>query len=148
MNYREYQAGDTIRVTDCQGRLFAAHGNRKLNNGVKLGVECVLVGGEDEEHDVKLPSGILYDGDVYISVACIELVQAVEDKPTYAIESKAVAIKHFVDGPDDCLYVIDDYESKDAIARIWYDPHQVPREVVKVFVENIKDIVIKRKINS
>lgn len=132
MNYREYQAGDTIRVTGCQGRMFAAHGNRKLNNGVKLGVECVLVGGEDEEHDVKLPRGILYDGDVYISVACIELVQAVEDKPKEAILNHTNAGKY-------CrLYTVNTPDNKYKIAQIWYESDQLPGEVAKKFAEAIK----------
>lgn len=150
MAYRRYREGDTIRITGDRGQHLGNSkcGNVELNNGVEFGVKCVLVRGEDTEGNVVLPRGILANEQTYLDVRCIELVQAVEDKPTYAIESKAVAIKHFFDGPDDCLYVIDDYASKDAIARIWYDPNQVSREVVKEFVENVKAIVIKRKINS
>lgn len=88
MSYREYKEGDTVRVTGCQGRLFCNYSSRRLNSGVSLGVECVLVGGEDPYHVVRLPRGILADDNTYLSVACIELVQAVEDKISSDIEKK------------------------------------------------------------
>jgi hypothetical protein len=144
MDYREYQEGDTIRVTGCQGRLFGACGARKLKNGVKLGVECVLKGGEDAEFDVELPEGILAGDSVYLSVACIELVQAVEDKTS--------AIKHSDDGRDCQLFSVHDPEARRLIAQIWYDTARLPKEVAKAFAEAIKaaydNIVTKRKINS
>ena len=144
MSYREYMEGDTVRVTGCQGRLFGACGDRKLNNGVKLGVECVLVKGEDEEHDVVLPAGILAGDNIYLSVACIELVQAVEDK--------TAVVEHIDVGPDNRLFSVNDPESQQAIAQIWYDTDRLPEEVAKAFAETIKaaydSIVIKRKINS
>ena len=137
MNYREYKEGDTVRITGCQGRLFRHFGDIRLNDGVSLGVECVLVGGEDYQHDVQLPRGILAEDQTYISISCIELV--------HAIEAKTPTVKYMYEGPDDHLCAIDDSESKFAIARIWYDPRKVPMGVVKSFVENIKDIVTKRK---
>lgn len=144
MDYREYQAGDTIRVTGCQGRLFGACGDRKLKHGVKLGVECVLVKGEDEEHDVVLPEGILTTDNVYLSVACIELVQAVEDKTS--------AVKHSDDGRDCQLFSVHDPAAHRLVAQIWYDADRLPKEVAKAFAEAIKttydSIVIKRKTNS
>ena len=85
-NYRKYKKGDTVRVTGCQGRLFSSSGEIKLAEGVSLGVECVLNGDEDDDFDVKLPEGILVYDKEYISVACIELVEAVEDKQKGAIE--------------------------------------------------------------
>ena len=140
--YREYRAGDTIRVTGCQGRLFGACGARKLKNGVELGVECVLVEGEDAEHDVKLPRGILADDNIYLSVACIELVQAVEDK--------TAVVEHIDVGPDNRLFSVSDPESQQAIAQIWHDTDRLPEEVAKAFAESIKaaydSIVIKRKL--
>lgn len=145
MNYREYQEGDTIRVTGCQGRLFGACGARKLKNGVKLGVECVLVRGEDDEHDVVLPAGILADGDVYLSVACIELVQAVEDK--------IAVVKHIDDGPDSKLFSVrDTCSAQRLVAQIWYDTDSLPEDVAKSFAEAIKStydsIVTNRKTNN
>lgn len=142
--YRRYRKGDTISVTGCLGYLFNGGGNVELNNGVELGVECVLIEGEDMG-DVKLPSGILANGQPYISTKCIELVQAVEDKPPVV---NVPTVKHIDEGPDSHLYIVDDATSKFAIARIWYDPHKVPKGVVKTFVENIKDIVTKRKTNN
>ena len=143
MDYREYQEGDTIRVTGCQGRLFYSGGYRKLNNGVKLGVECVLVRGEDSECDVRLPAGILADDDVYISLACIELVQAVEDK--------ASVVKHSDDGRDCQLFSVSDHEARQLVAQIWYDTDRLPKDVAKSFAEAIKanydSIVTNRKIS-
>ena len=144
MDYREYQEGDTIRVTGCQGRLFSACADRKLKNGVKLGVECVLVRGEDDVHDVCLPEGILAGDDVYLSVACIELV--------HAVEYKTSAIKHSDDGRDCQLFSVCDPEARRLIAQIWYDTARLPKEVAKAFAEAIKaaydNIVTKRKPNS
>lgn len=144
MDYREYQEGDTIRVTGCQGRLFSACADRKLKNGVKLGVECVLVRGEDDVHDVCLPEGILAEDNVCLSVACIELVQAVEYKTS--------AIKHNDDGRDCQLFSVHDPEARRLIAQIWYDTARLPKEVAKAFAEAIKaaydNIVTKRKPNS
>lgn len=144
MDYREYKEGDTIRVTGCQGRLFYSGGRRKLNNDVKLGVECVLVRGEDSECDVKLPVGILADDDVYISVACIELVQAVEDK--------IAVVKHIDDGPDSKLFSVRDPAVQRLVAQIWYDTDRLPEEVAKAFAEAIKatydSIVTNRKTNN
>lgn len=130
MKYRKYKKGDTVRVTGCQGRLFSVCGTAELNNGVELGVECVLVEGEDSEYDVKLPSGILDDAEVYISVACIELVQAVEDKKKEAI------LKH-IDGGKHCqLYRVDTPDGVYAIAKIWYE--HLPQDVAEKFAETIK----------
>ena len=146
MAYRKCRKGDTIRITGDRGQhLFNSEGNVELKYGVNLGIECVLVGGEDTVGNVEIPRGILANDQVYLDARCIELVQAVEDKPTAAVEDKAPTVTHMVDGPDDCLYIIDDSESKDSIARIWYDPTQVPRKVVKAFVEDIKAIIVKRK---
>lgn len=151
MNYREYQKGDTVRVTGCQGRLFGACGHRTLNEGVKLGVECVLVEGEDPECDVQLPEGILSGNDVYISVACIELVQAVEDKTTVA-EDKPSVVKHSDDGRDCQLFSVQDPAAHRLVAQVWYDTDRLPEEVAKAFAEAIKavydSIVIDRKTNS
>lgn len=144
MNYREYKEGDTIRVTGCQGRLFGACGLRALNKGVELGVECVLVSGEDAECDVQLPDGILSNNDTYISVACIELVQAVEDKIT--------VVKHIDDGPDSRLFSVRDPAAQRLVAQIWYDTDRLPEKVAKAFAEAIRDtydnIVANRKTNS
>ena len=144
MDYREYKEGDTIRVTGCQGRLFYSGGRKKLNNDVKLGVECVLVKGEDDEHDVVLPEGILADGHVYLSVACIELVQAVEYKTS--------AIKHSDDGRDCQLFSVHDPAARRLVAHIWYDTNRLPKEVAKAFAEAIKaaydSIVSNRKTNN
>lgn len=144
MDYREYQEGDTIRVTGCQGRLFSACADRKLKNGVKLGVECVLVRGEDDVHDVCLPEGILAEDNVCLSVACIELVQAAEDK--------TVVVTHIDIGPDKQLFSVSDPDVQQVIAKIWHDTDRLPEKVAKAFAEAIKaaydSIVIKRRNNS
>lgn len=76
MKRRKYKEGDTIRITG--ERLFNSSGNVELKDGIKL-VECVLVKGEDDEGDVRIPYDIL-KCNIWISNRCIELVQAVEDK--------------------------------------------------------------------
>jgi hypothetical protein len=76
MKYRKYKEGDTIRITG--EKLFNSEGNVELKYGITL-VECVLVAGEDDAGDVRIPFDIL-KGQIYISKHCIELVQAVEDK--------------------------------------------------------------------
>lgn len=139
--HRFYRKGDTISVTGCLGFLFNRDANVRLNAGVELGVECVLTDSEDMG-DVELPSGILANGQRYISTKCIELVQAIEDKPPVA---NVPEVTHLYEGPDSNSCIIRDSKSKFSIARIWYDPRKVPMEVVKSFVENIKDIVTKRK---
>ena len=141
MDYREYREGDTIRVTGCQGRLFASTGGRKLAEGVSLGVECVLKAGEDADFDVMLPEGILDYDKVYINVACIALVQAVEDKTS--------AIKHSDDGRDCQLFSVQAPDAHRLVAQIWYDTDRLPKEVAKAFAEAIKatydSIVSNRK---
>lgn len=141
MDYREYKEGDTVRVTGCQGRLFGACGLRTLNKGVELGVECVLVKGEDAECDVELPSGILSGDDVYISVACIELVKAAEEK--------ASIIEHMDVGSNNQLFNVRDPVAQQLVAQIWYDADRLPKEVAKAFAEVIKavydSIVTKKK---
>lgn len=138
--YHRYKAGDTVRVTGCQGELFNAGGNVELNNGVELGVECVLIDGEDNEGDVKLPRGILANNQPYLSARCIELVQSVEDKPA--------VLERIDDGPNSQLYTIDDASSKYSIARIWFDPDKVPAKFVKAFAEDIKAFCDKKINNS
>lgn len=76
MKRRKYKEGDTIRITG--ENLFNSAGNVELKYGITL-VECVLVKGEDDAGDVRIPFDIL-KGQIYISVRCIELVQSVEDK--------------------------------------------------------------------
>lgn len=142
MNYREYRTGDTIRVTGCQGRLFCSDSNRELNSDVSLGIECELIGSEDSRHDVRLPRGILTNDQTYLSVACIELVQAAEDKLSSAIEQ-------FIISPDYQSFRITDPATQSDIAQIWYGRNRMPEEVAKAFIENIKDsyddIITKRK---
>lgn len=130
--YRKYKEGDTVRVTGEHEKLFSSCSNLELENGVKLGVECVLVRGEDADGEVRLPSGILNDNRVYISAKCVELVQAVEDK--------TATISHINAGSNSQLYIIDDSMSKYSIARIWYDPDKLSGEVIKAFAESIKAI--------
>lgn len=129
-NYREYKEGDTVRVTGCQGRLFSSCGKRQLNDGVKLGVECVLVGSEDNQSDVRLPDGILVGGFEYISVACIELVEAVEDKPKGAI------LEHIDMGKHCQLYRVNTPDDVYSIAKIWYE--HLPKDVAEKFAHAIK----------
>ena len=151
MRYREYKEGDTVRVTGCQGRLFWGYYERKLAPGVPIGVECVLESDEDSDFTVRLPEGILQNDRHYISVACIELVQAVEDKIA-AVEDKAALIEHIDVGPDNQLFSVSDPDSQEAIARVWYDKERLPEEVAEAFADAIKaaydNIVVKRKSNS
>lgn len=138
IDYRRYKEGDTIRITgDCGQHLFNSEfGNVELNNGIELGVECVLVRGEYNNADVVIPRGILANDQVYLDARCIELVQAVEDKP--------VVLDHINNGPDSQLYIIDDPTSRYSIARIWFDPSKVPGEFVKEFAEDIKAFCDKK----
>lgn len=140
MGYRRYRKGDTIRITGDRGQWLgnSPWGNVELNKGVELGVECVLVEGEDTEGNVILPRGILANEHVYLDTRCIELVQAVEDK--------AVVLERIDDGPNSQFYIIDDPTLKHAIARIWFDPDKVPDEVVKAFAEAIKALYDKKPI--
>lgn len=137
-NYREYKEGDTVRVTGCQGRLFSSCGKTRLNDGVELGVECVLVRSEDGDSDVTLPDDILADGHTFISVACIELVEAVEDK------QKGAILGHIDWGEHSQLYTVNTPDNEYAIAKIWYD--HLPKDVAEKFAHAIKaayDAIIK-----
>lgn len=153
MNYRKHRKGDTIRVTGDRGQhLFNIdYGNIELNNGVELGVECVLVRGEDNEGTVRIPRGILADEQTYLDARCIELVQAVEDKTT-AAEDKPSVVKHSDDGRDCQLFSVQDPAAHRLVAQIWYDTDRLPKEVAKSFAEAIKavydSIVTKRKTNN
>ena len=129
MDYREYKEGDTIRVTGCQGRLFSRGGDKKLNDGVELGVECVIVSGEDYDHDVRLPEGILADDDIFISVACIELVTPVEEKP-----KEPATIEHI---EDSSIFIVHNGRNTKWLAKIWYDGG-LPKEVAEACANVIK----------
>lgn len=127
-NYRKYKKGDTVRVTGCQGRLFASAGGRKLAEGVSLGVKCVLNGGEDDDFDVELPKGILLADMEYINVACIELVEAVEQK--------GAILEHIDEGKHCQLYKVNTPDDEYKIAQIWYD--HLPKDVAEKFAHAIK----------
>lgn len=129
-NYRKYKEGDTVRVTGFQGRLFGSTGEKKLAEGVSLGVECVLKRGEDEDFDVRLPDGILADGSEFISVACIELVEAVEDK------QKGAILEHIDRGKHCQLYKVNTPDDEYMIAQIWYE--HLPKDVAEKFAHAIK----------
>lgn len=129
--YREYKEGDTVRVTGCQGRLFGSCGRKTLNNGLQFGVECVLARGEDDECDVRLPEGILSDGDCYISVACIELVKAVDETPA---KKKPATIEH---KDFTSLFVVNNGDNTKWLAKLWYDGG-VPKEVAEACANIIK----------
>lgn len=80
--YRKRRKGDIIRITGEHGKLFnSCFGNVELNDGVELGVECVVVTSEDDVGDVRIPLDIL-KGHMYISAKCTELVKAVEESET------------------------------------------------------------------
>lgn len=131
MKYRKYKEGDTIRITGEQGKLFNSQRTLELENGVELGVECVLVKGLDVEGDVKLSSGILANGNIYISARCIELVQAVEDKTLADIEHETI-------NPGYHLLKVRDPKSRQLVAHICYGLNHLPKEVAKSFAESIK----------
>lgn len=125
-NYRKYKKGDTIRVTGFQGRLFGSCCKKKLADGVELGVECVLTKGEDDEHDVLLPEGILANGAGFLSVACIELVTPVEET--------VATIEH----NEECsVFNVCNADDTRCVARIWYDGG-LPKEVAEKFAKDIK----------
>lgn len=137
-NYRKYKEGDTVRVTGFQGRLFASTGEKKLAEGFSLGVECVLKRGEDGDFDVRLPEGILAYDNEYISVACIELVEAVEDK------QKGAILKHIDRDEHHLLYKVNTPDDEYVIAQIWYS--HLPQDVAEKFAHAIKaayDAIIK-----
>lgn len=138
--YRRYRQGDTIRITGDRGQqLFNIEcGNIELNKDVELGVECVLIRGEDTEGTVRIPRGILANEQTYLDARCIELVQAVEDK--------TAVLERIDDGPNSQLYTVDEPSSAYAIARIWFNPEKVPEEVVKAFAEAIKALYDKKPI--
>jgi hypothetical protein len=138
IGYRRYREGDTVRVTGEYGKLFNSDVNLELKKGVELGVECVLISGEDNHGNVKIPVGILDDDYTYLSTKCIELVQAVEDK--------TAILERIDDGPNSQLYVIDEPSSAYAIARLWFNPEKVPVEVAKAFAEAIKALYDKKPI--
>lgn len=92
----------------------------------------MLTGGEDDQHDVRLPKGILAKGQTFISFACIELVHAVEDKPSSAIERVIIS-------PNYQSFRITDPVSQIDIAQIWYGTNRMPEEVAKLFIEDIKE---------
>ena len=80
--YRRRRKGDTIRITGEHGKLFnSCFGNVELNDGVELGVECVVATSEDDVGDVRIPLDILKNH-MYISAKCTELVKAVEESET------------------------------------------------------------------
>lgn len=80
--YRRRRKGDIIRITGKHGKLSnSCFGNVELNDGVELGVECVVVTGENDVGDVRIPLGILKNH-MYISAKCTELVKAVEESET------------------------------------------------------------------
>ena len=131
LKYREFKEGDTVRVTGLRGKLFNSQRNLELENGVKLGVECVLVKGLDLEGDVSLSSGILANGNIYISSQCVELVQAVEDKTSADIEHETI-------NPGYHLLKVRDPKSRQLVAHICYGLNHLPKEVAKAFAEAIK----------
>jgi hypothetical protein len=130
-NYREYKEGDTIRVTGCQGRLFGCGSKRELNDGVKLGVECVLTADEDGCNDVRLPEGILADGMVYLSAVCVELVKPVDETP---VQKKPATIEHV---EYNSCFIVNNGDDTKWLAKIWYDGG-VPKEVAEACANLIK----------
>lgn len=75
---REYRKGDIVRITGFHGRLFGGGYEQKLGGNNKIGDRVELTQDENEG-DVRLPSGILEDGYIWLSVACIELVKPIEE---------------------------------------------------------------------
>lgn len=129
-NYREYKAGDTVCVTGFNGYLYNGRGfRRELADGVKLGVTCELRSDQDHDLEVGLPDGILADGNSYIHISCISLVQAVEDKRKEAIiEHKAMYNMYEVNNHDDTRHV----------AKVWYDDRDLPKDVAEKLAKDIK----------
>lgn len=128
MNTTNYklEKGDTVRVTGCHGRLFSALGSkRELADGVELGVECVLISGEDDTLDVELPKGILADGNHYIHISCVELVKKGERKATIEVIDKYSVIN------------VADSNGTHYLAKIWYEdiPQGVAESVARVIKE-------------
>lgn len=127
-NYRKYKKGDTVRVTGFQGRLFANGYKRTLLAGVEFGVECVLTKGEDEGGDVQVQAGIIHEGEEYISVACIELVNPVEEN--------AARIEH---AEHYSLFIVHSADETQFVAKIWYDGG-LPKEAAEKFANDIKAV--------
>lgn len=129
MNTTKYklERGDTVRITGCHGRLFSGSGiERKLAAGVELGVECVLLSGEDADLDVGLPAGILANGMRYIHMACVELVKTRESKPATIVHTPKYKIFEVLDGAD-----------KRFLSKIWYE--SIPKEVAEKYSKAIKE---------
>lgn len=129
MNTNNYklEKGDTVRVTGCHGRLFSGVGlERKLADGIKLGVECVLIDNEDSTLDVKLPEGILANGMQCIHIACIELVKKSERKPAM--------FEHY---PKTKIFVVKDGASEHILSHIQYE--YIPKEVAEICSKVIKE---------
>lgn len=84
---RPYRRGDLVRIVGFGGRLFGYASNPVLANGHKIGDVVRIEGDEDSNYDVKLPNGYLYDSTYpYIHVACVELVEAVDDQKEYIVK--------------------------------------------------------------
>lgn len=128
MNTTNYklEKGDTVRVTGCHGMLFD-HNSKKLElaDGVALGVECVLMRGQDSELEVELPDGILADDRVYIHMACVELQKKGEPKPA--------TIEH---DPKYEIFVVHDGAKEHFLSKIWYE--YIPKEVAENCAKLIK----------
>lgn len=128
MNTTNYklEKGDTVRVIGCHGRLFNGSGSKlELADGVALGVECVLITGEDGALEVGLPYGILDEDAACIHIACIELVKKRELKPA--------TIKN---DPRYDILVVRDGEDEHFLAKIWYE--SIPEEVAEKCAKLIK----------
>lgn len=134
-NYK-LEKGDTVRITGCRGRLFSGHGaERKLADGIELGVECVLITGEDDDLEIQLPKGILADGKQYIHMACAELVKKSEYK--FAI------ITH---DPNCKIFEVRDGANEHFMAKIQYE--YIPKEVAEVCADFIKEAYNASALNN
>ena len=121
------EKGDTVRVTGCHGMLFnRKHQKLKLADGITLGIECVLMGGQNEDFVVQLPNGILADGMLFIHMACVELVKKGEHKPATIEHNPACELFEVKAGADGRI-----------VSQIWYD--DIPKEVAEICSKVIKE---------
>ena len=121
------EKGDTVRVTGCHGMLFnRKHQKLKLADGITLGIECVLMGGQNEDFVVQLPNGILADGMLFIHMACVELVKKGEHKPATIMHDPVCKLFEVRDGADEHF-----------VSKIQYE--YIPKEVAEVCSKVIKE---------
>lgn len=113
---RRRRKGDLMRIVGFGGRLFGKGIKKTLANGYKFGDVVRLVDDEDTGGDVRVPNEVLKWGN-RLCVACLELVEAVEDQKEY-----------IVDIDDEFVYVRSRRRDREIVATIRYSSGLMTRE--------------------